>query len=166
MAIEATNSWLVLAEHDDDLRDAYSDLTQSLVRLLPNDTEAAAGALIEGRPGVVALAGTGFFVVTFELPEGARPRPTVERLPRDVASVTLLVQDNLDGMAPAGRNPLSGADGEAPAYTGDWTLTWSSSRRVTFRSVVRRFGGFHDGPDDAERFGRTLAAGLGWTVPD
>lgn len=165
-ATEAANSWFELAEHDEELRDAYSRARQALAVLLPDDTEAAAGTLIEGQPGVVALAGTGFFVVTFDRPQDAKPRPTVERLPLDGAAVTLQVRDEVDGTAPAGRDPFGDAGGEAPAYTRDWTLTWPSGRQVSFRSVVRRFGAFHDGPDDAERFGRSLAARLGWSLPE
>jgi hypothetical protein len=36
---------------------------------------------------------------------------------------------------------------------------------VTFESVLRRVGGFDDGPDDADAFGRALAARLGWALP-
>lgn len=135
-----------------------------LAALLPADTEAAAGALIDGTPGVLAIAGQGLFVVIFEPTDEDTHEPVVERLPLTAEAVTLRIREHQRKL-PSGRRTLGEQGGNVDPLVRQWTLTWPGSRRVSFSSVVRRFGGFDTGPDAAEPFGETLAGRLGWTIP-
>ncbi len=163
-ASEVANSWLDLAQHDEELSSEYGRLAQFLASMLPDDTEKAAGALVSGAPGVVALAGDGFFLVTFDERQEGQRQPLVERLPLDANVVGLHVVEELRSDVPGPRDPFGGSD--EGALTREWTLSWPGGRRVSFLSVVRRFRAFHGGPDAAEAFARVLAARLGWNLPE
>ena len=165
-ATEIANSWHELVRHDERIADEYHTLMGCLMALLPDNTDAAAGAFVETGAGVLALAGDALFVVTFQTRDDGATQPVVERLPLDPSSVTLRLRDSVDEKTPAGRNPFRGATGVTPAQVREWTVSWPGVARVTFPSIVRRFGGFRDGPDDAQGFGRELAARLGWALPE
>ena len=164
-AVQVANAWYELAENDEDLRKEHHSVARLLSTMLPDDADPVAGALVAGRPGVVALAGDAFYLVTLQSREEAAPLPTVERLPLDSGPIMLRIREDLNGRAPAGRDPFGGDSDSVPAHTREWTATWPGGREVSFQSIVRRSGGFHTGPDHADAFGRTLAARLGWALP-
>ena len=92
-AMRVEDVWQELVAGDDALRAASGDLRRALA-LLPQDTEAAAAAPVSGRPGIVAVAGDGFFVVTFErAAEDGDPRSVVERLALAPNPPTLAVRE-------------------------------------------------------------------------
>lgn len=157
-ATEIANSWYEKAREREQIGNEYQNLARLLRATLPDDTETVAGAPIAGQPAVVALAGDGFFLITLEPRDDSAQQPVVERLPLSPAP-TLGIRDGWREDASAG------ARGGAGAHVREWTLTWPHGRVVSFESVFRRVGGFHDGPDDADAFGRALAARLGWAMP-
>jgi len=159
-ATEVANSWYELAQGHEELGDAYQRLVALLHETLPDNTEAAAGARVDGQPAVVALAGDGFFLTTFAHREGEGfPQPVIGRLPLAPEQPALRIRDRWREDASV-RAPRGWA-----IHVREWTVTWPDGRVVSFESVVRGSAGLHPGPDDAEKFGRALAARLGWTLP-
>jgi hypothetical protein len=157
----ALESWYELAERDPRFSGAYQALGRLLRTCLPDDVSAVAGALVDGRPAVVAIAGDGLFLVTLEDQDGEDvPHPVVERLPLAPIQPTLRIRDEWRDEAP--RGPFAAVS----AQVRQWKLAWADGRVVVFESVARRSGGWHDGPDLADGVGRELAAKLGWTLPD
>lgn len=161
MATDLANSWWELAQGNEHRGETYQRLAGLVGATLPNDTEAAAAVVIDGQPALVALAGDGLFVVTPEPSNGdLPPQPTVERIPLVPTRPALRIRD--DWREDTSAQPLRGLG----MQVREWTMTWPHGRTVAFESVVRRTGGFHDGPNDAEGLGRAVAGRLGWELPD
>ena len=160
-ATELANSWYELAEGREELAPAYGQVKGFLMNILPDDVDAGAGALVDGQPAVLALADKAFFLATFQKSDGTRLlTPAVERIALEPSPPSHHIRDGWRDETAGGS-----ASGLA-AHVRAWTLTWPGGRAVSFESVVGRSVGFETGPDDAEAFGRVLAARLGWTVPD
>jgi hypothetical protein len=149
-AVEVGNSWYEMAEDYEELGKEYHGLVRVLSTVLPADTDPAASALVAGRPGVVALAGDGLYLVTMQSREEGAPQPTVERFPLNTGPIMLRIREDMNGRALAGRDPFGGDSGSVHAHTREWTLTWPGGREVSFQSVVRRSGALHTGPDRAD----------------
>src|SRR5262245_59270721 len=101
-ATEIANTWSELLGREHPLRDEYQRLVHCLASLLPTDTDAAAGALIDGAFAVLAIAGDGLLVVIFEQTDEDTHAPVVERLPRTPLVVSLRIREHY-GKALSGR---------------------------------------------------------------
>jgi hypothetical protein len=160
-AVQIADVWYDLAEGQEELRKHHHVLSDALQATLPevtDTTDAAAAALIDDAPGVVAIVGDGLFLVTLEMHGDDPPQPVTRRLPLVPQAPELRIRDCWREAAPAthraGRQIL------------EWTLVWPHGEVVVFESRRRRRGGLGPGPDPADRVGRALAARLGWNLPD
>lgn len=157
-AMQIANTWYDLVE-DEELRSAYNQLAPSLRSSLPNDTEAAAAVMLDGRPSVLALAGDGLFIAAFEgVGEDGALRLVTRRIPLS-PTPTIRIHDGW--RADSSKGPIR-ASGERAR---DWKVTWPDGRVLSFESIISRMGGFHPEADGPERFGRALAARIGWQIP-
>ncbi|UUY03014.1 hypothetical protein LRS13_20405 [Svornostia abyssi] len=158
IATQVANAWHELVE-DEELRSVYGDLGVSLRTSLPDAIDAIAAVVVDGRPSVLALVGDGLFVAAFaKVGDGDRLRVVTERIP---LSPTPTMQIH-DGWRPDSSKGPFRASGERARH---WTVTWVDGRVIAFESIIGRAGGFHPEADAAERFGRVLAAQLGWQIP-
>ena len=95
-AVEVGNSWYEMAEDYEELGKEYHGLVRVLSTVLPADTDPAASALVAGRPGVVALAGDGLYLVTMQSREEGAPQQTVERFPLNTGPIMLRIREDMN----------------------------------------------------------------------
>ena len=122
---------------------------------MPDNPSAGGAAAVADIPTALAVAAGALFVAHVDLADDGRSATVaMKRLPLAPGTVAVEVTDG-----------LSGGTQSQPALLRRWKFSWGDGQRVEFEGVVRRYDGWHEGPDSAEFVAEAVANAIGWTLP-